>query len=657
MSLAKAREMDSGSVLRAEDAFLDDMSLVYRLAYYYMGYLLSPFALVVIGASLVLNRVVVMASVQSRGASPAGPQRLSLPLWSRLCFHGGMLGFLGYTLAQLMDTIPTPLFYLHLLLVLAASQIVETFMAVTTNTKPLTDFDCSLLELSFQFFMYAVHTKHKAPLSPSIMRLEQQQMQVEGAFALLNAVTVHLLELTNTTHWRLAVSSLLTMLYSQRSRGNMVAVFSTVPLYFTFLRWWFKLVPVIVVGSTVWYNIARLVVGNMEARAFFDWLHEVYRESATQDAMMTLLTLARTMLKGSCEEGESDEDDLGDEEDEYEDTHPNSVYISGYLNKLKTTPEDVKSHDAVVPVENKNRIKLNIPFIFTKFRVSVEILQMAFYILLVKVSNITSRILVLLHISNPPQNDEILQDDREIPTSRNKRDLNRLITSYNYQKFLARYPAKDPAKSGGIAQFNIEAMLLPDFDSSPDYHMPYDSEHNKVLKSADKEAFVPSDLKEIRDEMAQLFLDFNSSMVESTENLNWHNSMYSILKYELENDKERITRSQYGKLNDEVILDEVALERWTAVDDFGEHTNDHEHDNDNDLDYSPDKFDLDLDESDDESDMMCIICLQEARNVVFWPCKCLAVCDDCRQALGSRGFQTCVTCKSKVDGYTKINIV
>lgn len=37
-----------------------------------------------------------------------------------------------------------------------------------------------------------------------------------------------------------------------------------------------------------------------------------------------------------------------------------------------------------------------------------------------------------------------------------------------------------------------------------------------------------------------------------------------------------------------------------------------------------------------ERRMNCVICISEPRNIICWPCRCLALCDDCRENLASR---------------------
>lgn len=54
--------------------------------------------------------------------------------------------------------------------------------------------------------------------------------------------------------------------------------------------------------------------------------------------------------------------------------------------------------------------------------------------------------------------------------------------------------------------------------------------------------------------------------------------------------------------------------------------------------------------SDDDPRRNCVVCTVEARSVICWPCRCLALCDDCRSNLASRmgaGKHQCPCCRRK----------
>lgn len=50
----------------------------------------------------------------------------------------------------------------------------------------------------------------------------------------------------------------------------------------------------------------------------------------------------------------------------------------------------------------------------------------------------------------------------------------------------------------------------------------------------------------------------------------------------------------------------------------------------------------------------CTICLENPRQVVLWPCRCLALCDECRLTLSARRFKNCVCCQQRVHSYSKV---
>ncbi|KAK3844889.1 MAG: hypothetical protein J3R72DRAFT_58318 [Linnemannia gamsii] len=52
--------------------------------------------------------------------------------------------------------------------------------------------------------------------------------------------------------------------------------------------------------------------------------------------------------------------------------------------------------------------------------------------------------------------------------------------------------------------------------------------------------------------------------------------------------------------------------------------------------------------------LLCVVCQTEPRGVLLRPCRCLALCNDCREVLASRRYKQCPCCRSDVQGYSKI---
>ncbi|KAI0700447.1 hypothetical protein BC835DRAFT_1266294 [Cytidiella melzeri] len=64
-------------------------------------------------------------------------------------------------------------------------------------------------------------------------------------------------------------------------------------------------------------------------------------------------------------------------------------------------------------------------------------------------------------------------------------------------------------------------------------------------------------------------------------------------------------------------------------------------------------------DEDDESRRNCVICTAEERQIICWPCRCLALCDDCRENLASRTAASkhiCPCCRRNVEGFSRIYI-
>jgi len=50
----------------------------------------------------------------------------------------------------------------------------------------------------------------------------------------------------------------------------------------------------------------------------------------------------------------------------------------------------------------------------------------------------------------------------------------------------------------------------------------------------------------------------------------------------------------------------------------------------------------------------CVICQSSPRTILVWPCRCLALCEDCRVSLAMKNFGNCVCCRRDVVGFSRI---
>lgn len=313
----------------------------------------------------------------------------------------------------------------------------------------------------------------------------------------------------------------------------------------------------------------------------------------------------------------------------------NSYVVSGHLNQLQSTPEDLLSRKEMTTDSQLPGFA----------RTYLGLFELVRTIILTY-----SRLLKNLLWS---KNFESSIDKKPRVGKRKKRDLNKYVTEKNYKKFLYKPDVKE---------LNIESdlrsleLLLPEDDSSKDYFPP-----RKIDESVSDEEF-DSDMESqlIIDEEKELtHLSSNAVDSDDLEEIAWNISMWSILNYEMDVHNKvngPLTRSQYGKRNPQGVLVDVVIERLLH------HTNSrymYKRLNMKDDDKLEFKFDFAFDSCDEveEMDLSCLICKVNKRNIVTWPCRCLALCDDCRISLGYKGFATCVSCDSEVKGYSKLNIV
>lgn len=63
-------------------------------------------------------------------------------------------------------------------------------------------------------------------------------------------------------------------------------------------------------------------------------------------------------------------------------------------------------------------------------------------------------------------------------------------------------------------------------------------------------------------------------------------------------------------------------------------------------------------DSDDylDSRLACVICQVNMREIITWPCKCFAICEDCRMSVVAKEIQGCVCCRKQVDGVSRVFI-
>lgn len=570
-------------------------------------YLLSSYAIASFVIALILNRIVIMASLRSTS------NRIVLPLWSRVFLHLAAIIPLVYTLIQVfcqcgMIQRIKPLEFVTFLWVTflsyAWSNCVETFVATTTNTIPLEESDYSIFELSIIF--YFLNERGNASVRDYLQ---------DCMMAALGRLLVHLVELFHCRKYRLFGSTILNLaslwhfIYKMRNFGLKSLPFATRYRDFPKLFSLFLILMSVTVYSLAYvvrldpFGSGGLDPQELQFYSFMRnwWEHlnctgeEEFAHVAVRLAIM--LCMGReSMDKGVLKEF----------------SHLNapasihhSYVISGYLNNINTIPEDieVKYKEDIMKMHSN---RSNAPGLVKRFKICI---------LLAK------HFLNFFRRSKEPQ--QIKKDPLK------KKDSNRYITGKNYAKFLSK-----PQISQKQIDSNNNQYLLPEDDLSGDYEP--DQSFDGVEMETDTESY---DDNEDTEDLGALLAPDNVANLQ--EDLAWYISVWSILRSTVHSGA-RLTRKQYAALEPQKILTEVVLERTETA----YHRNKN---NDNDAD--------DDDDDDMDSTFACVVCKTNSRNVVLWPCKCFALCESCRISLGLRGFNSCVCCRRDVHGYSKLHAI
>ncbi|SCV05207.1 LANO_0H02410g1_1 [Lachancea nothofagi CBS 11611] len=567
------------------------------------GYFFSNYAVGCFVTALVLNRIVAMSSLRS----PSTVVRL--PLWSRILFHGAALVTLIYNVWLTLRPDPKgdPNQYFALTYaIICLSHCIETFVTVTSNSKPMEEFDYSIFELSMHFYSLTRSNSSRADFVPDCL------------MALLGRLIIHIVELTNTRHYRLLCSTIL-------NAGHLVYLawtvfnegFTSLPLLVKYRHIPKTLALACIAVSVACYGLAYLVrlspyssndPSDLRFHSFMQNWYTTLNCTGEEEFTSTLINFAILI----CNPGQVEK--LGIHQELSQLSHQREIHrsflVSGYMNRESNVAQEIDSVQGFSqPVWQRK--------VTTLWNLSKAL---------------KFRILSLFKTTKK------LTTEYPKDHSDRGKNLNDYVSDKNYSKFLARAPDLNANRAPQPADFKY---MLPEDDWSADYVVDESIlEHASECSDADSEVSDNSSEELLSGAaVAELILPssatFPGAPHATAQEPQWLMSMWSILQCETQFDR-RLTRSQYSQLNETNVLSEVmfqrSLETRTAAGQKAAFTS-------------------------SERDLSCVVCKTNVRNIVLWPCKCFAMCEECRVSLGLRGFNTCICCRAPVKGYSKINTV
>ncbi|KAL3232656.1 ERAD-associated E3 ubiquitin-protein ligase ASI1 [Nakaseomyces bracarensis] len=559
---------------------------------------------------------------------------VTLPLWSRVLLHGtsafGLFTLLCYSesLIGSYDRLKVihvcRLCYFWLL----AANLIEKFSCTTTNKKLLNSTYAHPLIVAIEI---------QNSLDGSIRDLRNLQ-RISIRYSLLDSLFIHCIELFNARDklFFCSVISELTKIasyceivvgpdydssinFGYNTRGTFEILLSTLVFIATYLPY--------LVAKVVRYSPFEKDEGINNQRNpdklkyfyFFDNLKVALDFSTEQTVTQVMETFLGRIGGLLLNKEESVENSIGGV-NVPESLH-HSYLISGYLNMVKGTPEDIAEQNPM----SEESMKWKKMSLFDQF---LYYLPMTGPLFAPNLKFVVGCISLLarktFHFVKPKKNTIKLETDNQTHIPKN--DFNDYITENNYYKFLTK-PDPSTMSMPNKNVDNILPLLLPEEDNSKDYIPSGDN------SDAEEEIDEIEEARDLKKEVIELITPFKEDS-ETLDGMTWNTSVWSRFKYR--NDlNSPLTRNKYSELNPDGILTEAFVERIGKSE-------------------SQNKMTIQFDS---EIDLSCVICKDNTRNIVLWPCRCLAICDGCRYAMGSRGFKKCCCCNTEIEAYSKLNIV
>jgi hypothetical protein len=620
----------------------------------FISYLISPFAMLCMGMAIILNRTVVFATTRRPTALPLSYRimlrtvaiytltKQTIPLLKALkCAAPNGLGQLVpeyYFALDGSETCPTPSVLWDLYRSICIGHFIETFSSVIQGRLPYSETGMTLFEYSVAF---------QEVQSSQRLSVEILVVSILSAFS---QIALHLQGMVNSYKYRLIPSAVFGITFLSYFGW---AAYQGRLLYFPsvcvigYLPQLAISITVLICGCI--YILACVFAGgpgNMQTSVnsfhielsedFYSCLVKLGVLALTSVTKATYLTEATSLsapLNTWVEYAEMQNDRANTARNDKHSSNP-------YRNEVSTAPAVTTSGSSTSSrgAEINNEIDGPSGFVTINRLVSavhmVRTLGVLVAYMMYKYMRDGTR---WLFYGAAGQTEEPA-DENEKRDAEFEREVYKLRGQIIYSSLSNDY-------EGGYLKL-LSGDLIPDFDDSNDYDptlepedddaYEYQSDYNSDNEQEDENnnnALVASNIT-TTDRLGEFYNlvmqspDYLFSLLapKSAEEA----EEARILSSHLNDTEGPLTRSRYYRTyrDESSVVAQLIMERR----------------------HQP--LPPDTDPSIKES--VCVVCQTAPRQVVLWPCRCFALCEECRLGLAMKNFKGCVCCRRQVDSFSRI---
>ncbi|KAH3679478.1 hypothetical protein WICMUC_000968 [Wickerhamomyces mucosus] len=578
-------------------------------------YFISPYAGACMTMAIILNRTVVFASSRSRVSNtlPKFPS-IILRIVSLLILLNSLISillqislissFVQNLISKLIDLkdikIPTiDSFLWNIFISLCISQFLETFISITSGQLPSNDTGLTLFEHSLAFQECQFLSEPSSQLLSIVF------------FSIISQITIHLLGITGMKKYQLIPSTIIGISFLiyyciNAYNGGLiyfpsVVIISAIPQILVFI---------IITFCLSIYGFAVLVNGGSTESLTYTPMVENLRNSLNlqlnDDFNSSLMRFGYIMFTAvDNEEYVNELTNLNLVKSTYldDDDDGKNHLLSNYFNKIENHP-DLLNNDggSIISKTNKDNETIVNNWIFLKKFINLtKLLQ-----------GITIYIYKKLFKKNKPKNSN---NSKKKFKSQNHNFLSSSSTIIinDEDNELLDFDYIEAENNHEFSESDLEIEPL-EYESDYETDSELDSSNAEYISNPSKARSLQytnnnNNNKFLTDKKSAIEELYNSENLislfkpQDLDEISFQNS----IKYHLLNDK-RITRSQYCLSNEDDILKEVILTNRKQ----DKH---HIHDNNEEA----------------REDYSCVVCQTNPRSIIIWPCKCFAICENCRR--------------------------